>query len=105
MPLSPTEVADALGLSTMELAELLRVHRNTLRLHPESAGVEQGMAWLRPIVGLLRQIRSDPLEAAFHFKNTPVRLLGGKTMLGALLAGEHQKVARYLQVIGGGQNG
>lgn len=89
----------------MELAEVLRVHENTLRLHPESFGVEQGMAWLRPIIELLRQVRSDPLEAAFHFKNTPVRPLGGRTMLAVLLAGEHQKVARYLQVIGSGQNG
>lgn len=89
----------------MELAELLRVHRNTLRLHPEFASVQQGMAEVLPIVARLKELFDDPLKAGFHFKNTPVRVLGGKTMQGALRTGEHQKVARYLQLMGAGQNG
>lgn len=103
--MTPGDVADALGLKTEELARLIRVHHNTLKLHPETSSVRSGMATLTHVMRLLGKVQSDPGLAAFHFKNTPVRVLGGRTMLEAMLAGDNEKVARYLQMASGGQNG
>lgn len=103
--MTPGDMADALGLQAEELAKLIRVHPNKLKLHPETSSVRSGMATLTHIVRLLAEFQSDPSLAAFHFKNTPVRVLDGRTMLEAMLAGDDAKVARYLQMAFGGQNG
>lgn len=57
------------------------------------------------VMRILIGLNSDRKSAAKHMQETPVRVLGGRTIAKALSDGDADKVLRYLQSIGGGQNG
>lgn len=104
--LSPQVIAGKLHLRLDELAATIRVHRNTLRLHPEAASVQTGLAEWRRVLDLLELIIPDDLpRLAFHARNTPIRVLEGRTIVEAVTAGQAHKAARYLQTLSSGANG
>lgn len=103
--LSPAKFAATLELDLSVLANALGVHRNTMRLHPESPRTQERMRdYNRVFLGLVN-LKPDVRDAAFHMKNTPVRVLGQRTLFEAVKDGDTEKVLRYLQSISGGQNG
>ncbi len=57
------------------------------------------------VMRVLRGLNSDQEMLARHMNETPIRVLGGRTIAKALSDGDADKVLRYLQTISGGQNG
>lgn len=57
------------------------------------------------VMRILIGLNSDQEIVAKHMQETPIRVLGGRTIAKALSDGDVDKVLRYLQSIGGGQNG
>ncbi len=105
-PLSPQVIAGKLHITLDELAAMIRVHRNTLRLHPEVASVQIGLGEWKRVLDLLEWIiPDDGLRLAFHARNTPIRVLEGRTIMEAVTAGHADKAARYLQTLSAGANG
>ena len=103
--LSPTRFAEALGLDLSALADALHVHRNTMRLHPESPRTQEALREYNRVFLALLELKRDVADAAFHMKNTPVRVLGQRTLFEAVRDGHAEKAMRYLQSLSGGQNG
>ena len=104
--LSPQVIAGKLHFTLDELAATIRVHRNTLRLHPEVASVQTGLAEWKRVLDLLEWIiPDDGPRLAFHVRNTPISVLEGRTIVEAVTAGQADKAARYLQTLSSGANG
>jgi hypothetical protein len=103
--LSPQRAAALLDLDLAAIAEALGVHRNTMRLHPDGRRTQEQMRDLNRIFQALLQQKADPTDAAFHLKNTPIRVLGNRTLFEAFKAGDTEKALRYLQTTSSGQNG
>ncbi len=105
--LSPARFAAALELDLSVLASALGVHRNTMRLHPESQRTQERMRDYNRVFLALASLKPDVRDAAFHMhmKNTPIGMLGQRTLFEAVQDGDTEKAMRYLQSISGGQNG
>lgn len=103
--LSPTLIAEGLDISTGQLASALGVHRNLMRHHPENPTVQRRLGELAEVFGRLLELRTDPVTAAFHMKNTPIRILNHRTLFETVAKHDAAKAMRYLQSICGGQSG
>ncbi|UNP30726.1 DNA-binding protein [Lysobacter gummosus] len=103
--LSPTRFAKLLDITEMELASALGVHLNVLRLHPEDERVQSRLSAFSGVFARLLELRPDPIAAAFHMKNTPIRVLSHRTLFEAVKDNDSQEALRYLQTISGGQSG
>lgn len=104
--LSPQVIAGKLHITLDELAATIRVHRNTLRLHPEVASVQSGLGEWKRVLDLLEWIiPDDGPRLAFHARNTPIRVLEGRTIMEAMTAAQADKAVRYLQTLSSGANG
>lgn len=103
--LSPNRVAKTLALDLSALADAIGVHRNTLRLHPDSAKTQEGLRELNRVFLALLEVKADELQTSFHMMNTPIRVLGQRTLFEAVRDGDVDKALRYIQTISGGQNG
>ena len=98
-------VAKTLGITELELALALGVHLNVLLLHPGDSRVQRGLNTFADVFARLLDIRPDPIAAAFHMKNVPIRVLGHRTLFEAMKDNDFERALRYLQTISGGQNG
>lgn len=58
--------------------------------------VISGLEWIIP---------DDGPRLAFHARNTPIRALGGRTIMETVTAGQADKAARYLQTLFAGADG
>jgi hypothetical protein len=103
--LSPARFATTLELDLSVLANALGVHRNTMRLHPENPRTQERMRDYNRVFLALMNLKPDVRDAAFHMKNTPIRVLGQRTLFKAVKDGNTEKAMCYLQSISGGQNG
>ena len=103
--LSPSRFAETLELDLSVLASALGVHRNTMRLHPESNRTQERMRDYNRVFLALVALKPDVQDAAYHMKNTPIRVLGQRTLFEAVKDGDTEEAMRYLQSISGGQNG
>lgn len=102
--LSPSRFAATLELDLSVMANALGVHRNTMRLHPESNRTQERMRDYNRVFMALVSLKPDVRDAAYHMKNTPIRVLGQRTLFEAVKDGDTEKAMRYLQSISGGQN-
>lgn len=103
--LSPARFAKALGITELQLAAALEVHLSVLRLHPENAQVQCRLRSFSDVFARLLEIIPDTSAAAFHMKNTPIRVLNYRTLFEAVKDNDSQKALRYLQTISDGQCG
>lgn len=103
--LSPRRMAEAFRLEMGELSAALGVHRNTLRLSPTNQRAQERMRAFNRVFYALLEVKPDVTQAAFHMRNTPIRVLGHRTLFEAVKDGDEAKALRYLQTISGGQNG
>lgn len=94
--LSPSLVAKALDITERELASIIGVSLNVLRFRPESQDVQTRICNFAGVFDLLLELKPDPVDAAFHMKNTPIRLLNHRTLLEAVKDNESEKAKRYL---------
>ncbi|KRA16806.1 hypothetical protein [Lysobacter sp. Root604] len=103
--LSLNDVASMLDLTPQELTSLLRRPYSLMHHQPIDEPFQQRLDELARVLKRLRELRPDPLAAAFHFKNTPIALLQHRTLLEAVRDGDTLSALRYLQSVSGGQNG
>lgn len=103
--LSPTAVADVLGLQQQELARLAGVHRNTLRLHPDSPQVQSTLRNLARMLTAMTQIQPDVVTAVYHIKNTPIPAFDYRTLFEIVVAGRIDEALRYIRSVSSGAAG
>ncbi len=100
--LSPSGLAALLEMQQQELAALAGVHRNTLRMHPESPRLQ---ATLRDLVRLLSAaaaIQTDRQRLVFFIKNEPIAAFHHKTLLQVVHEGRTGDAIAYLESIASG---
>jgi hypothetical protein len=100
--LSPALMAATLGVAQHDLAAVIGVHRNTLRLHPESFRVQESLRGLVSVVAAAAQIQPDVTKALFLVKNTPVEMFGHRTLLQVVRDGRTDEALAYLRSISAG---
>lgn len=76
-----------------------------MRLHPHSRRTQERLLEFNRVFQAMLQFHGSPTDAAYHMKNTPIRVLGQRTLFEAVVQGDSAKALRYLQTISGGQNG
>jgi len=103
--LSPRIFAQVMELDLSELAEALGVHRNTMRLHPYGSRTQERLREYNRVFQSLAHDKAEIVDVVFHMKNTPIRVLGGRSLFEAIRDGDTEKALRYLQTVSGGQNG
>lgn len=103
--LSPTAIASLLDMPQQELAQLAGVHRNTLRLHPESSRVQALLRDLTRVLTAMTQLQPDVTRAVYHIKNTPIPAFDYRTMFEAIAAGRAEDVLTYVRSISSGAAG
>lgn len=102
---SPSLVAKALDITERELASIIGVSPNVLRLRPGSENVQTRISKVADVFDLLLELKPNPVDAAFHMKNTPIGLLNHRTLLEAVRDSEPEKAQRYLLSISSGYIG
>ena len=95
-------VADMLGLQQQDLAELARVHRNTLRTHPESPRVQAALRDLMRVLSAAAAVQPDTQRAIFLVKNEPIPAFRHKTLLQLVQEGRTEDAIGYLESISTG---
>ncbi len=99
---SASGVADILGLQQQDLAELARVHRNTLRTHPESPRVQAALRDLMRVLSAAAAVQPDTQRAIFLVKNEPIPAFRHKTLLQLVQEGRTEDAIGYLESISTG---
>lgn len=103
--LSPTAVADVLGLQQQDLAKLAGVHRNTLRLHPDSPQVQAMLRNLARVLTAMTQIQPDVVTAVYHIKNTPIPAFDYRTLFEVIVVGRVEDALKYIRSVSSGAAG
>ncbi|MGN7918756.1 hypothetical protein [Lysobacter sp. 22409] len=103
--LSLGDLADLLDITERELCSLLRLQPSLMRRRPDDQRLQRQLCVLAEVRSLLLELKPDPAAVAFHLKNTPIPLLGHRTLMESVRDGDARKALRYLQSISGGQNG
>ncbi len=98
-------VAEALVMEPVDLANALGLDAITVEHVPQNEGVQRRLLQLCFVFRAAAELHGESAEAAYHLRNTSIRLLEGRTLLQAVVDGDHEMALRYLQSISGGQNG
>lgn len=99
---SVASIASALDLQQQELADLAKVHRNTLRTHPESPKLQGALRDLMRLISAARTVQPDLGQAVFLIKNEPIQTFGHKTLMQLVDAGRVEDAIAYLDSVGSG---
>ncbi|KQZ59122.1 hypothetical protein ASD53_05960 [Lysobacter sp. Root559] len=87
------------------MAYAFNVSESVMRLHPEDTAIQKKLSSFADVFDRLLDLNPDTAMAVFHTKNTPIRVLGQRTILDLLRDNESEKILRYLQTVSGGQSG
>lgn len=99
---SVSGIANILGLQQQELAELAGVHRNTLRIHPESPRLQSVLRDLMRVLSAATAMEPDPQRAIFLIKNEPIPTFRHKTLLQLVQEGRAEDAIDYLESVSAG---
>ena len=102
---SASGVADILGLQQHDLAELAGVHRNTVRIHPESPRLQSALRELMRVLSAATAMHPDPQRAIFLIKNEPIPAFRHKTLLQLVQDGRSEDAIDYLESVSAGSVG
>lgn len=100
--LSAARVAAVMGFQLQELAAFAGVHRNTMRLHPESARVQAALRDLVRLLSAASAIQPDLQRVVFFIKHEPIGSLGHKTLLDMARVGRLDNAIDYLESVASG---
>lgn len=100
--ISPGRVASFFKLQAGELANSAGVHRNTLRLHPESARLQAYLRDLLRVLSAASELNPDPAAAAYWVSNVPIAAFRHKTARELVAEGRAQDVVSYLMSLEAG---
>lgn len=94
--LSPARVGQEFLLGMGELAELSRVHRNSVRAHPENKQLQEMLVNLLRVRSAALAVTGDAQKATFFVRNQPIPSFGHKTALQLVAEGRTEDVVGYL---------
>lgn len=97
--LSPTKLAEALELPAQSLAELARVHRNTLQMRPESPKLQRAMQDVVRVLSAAHGLCGDMERALYWFRQYPIAEYGHRTAMDLVAEGKAQSVIDYIESI------
>ena len=100
--LSAMNVAQVLGLQYQDMADLAKVHRNTLRTHPESPRLQSALRDVMRVLSAAVAVQPDPQRAIFLVKNEPIPTFRHKTLLQLVQDGRTEDAVSYLESISAG---
>lgn len=100
--LSPTLMAQHLAIQIQELATHAGVHRNTLRIHPESTKLQHYLRNVVRVLSAIAEIQPDSDKAVFYFRNTPIASFKYKTAYDLAGDGRADDVVNYLASVHSG---
>ena len=100
--LSPARVGDEFLLGMQELADMSRVHRNSVRAHPENKQLQATLVNLLRVRSAAMAVSREPQKAAFFVRNQPIPSFGHKTALQLVAEGRTEDVIGYLASIESG---
>ena len=102
---SAASIARSLDLQQQELADLAKVHRNTLRTHPESPKLQSALRDLMRLLSAAQSVQPDLQRAVFLIKNEPIAAFGHKTLMQLVEVGRTDDAIDYLESVGAGYAG
>jgi hypothetical protein len=103
--LSPSRLADALELPIQELAELARVHRNTIQSAPTSPKLQSAMRDVVRVLSAAHALSGDIDRTLFWFRNHPIADFGHLTPIELVEQGKVQAVIDYIESLAAGASG
>lgn len=103
--LSPSGLADKLGITVSELAELTGVHRNTVTMAPRSPRLQRAMRDVLRVLSAAYALTDDVDRALFWFRNQPIADLGHCTAIDLVALGRAQAVIDYVESLSAGPAG
>ncbi len=99
---SPSLLAGLLDLQQQDLAAMARVHRNTVRTHPESPRLQHAMRDLVRVLSAALEIQPDAQRAVYFVKNEPIAAFRHKTLLQLVAEGRAEDAVNYLESLAAG---
>ncbi|MDO4683142.1 MAG: DNA-binding protein [Lautropia sp.] len=99
---SASSVAQVFGLQQQDLADLAGVHRNTVRMHPESPRLQASLRDLVRVLSAATATEPDTQRAIFLIKNEPIPAFRHKTLYQVIQEGRTDDAIDYLESISAG---
>lgn len=103
--LSPSKLAEKLAVPVQEFADWAGVHRNTLRLHPESIQVQEFTRGVLRVLSAAAEINPDIDRTVFWYMNAPIPSFRHKTACQLVVEKRADDVVNYLESIKSGYVG
>lgn len=103
--LSPQRLAEALGLPQQRLAEMARVHRNTVSMAPNSQKLQDALVDVVRVISAAHELSGDIDRALFWFRNHPIADFGHRTPMQLVEEGKAQTVIDYIESLSAGASG
>lgn len=97
-----TSIARSLDMQHQELADLAKVHRNTLRTHPESPKLQSALRDLMRLLSAAQELQPDLQRAVFLIKNEPIPAFSHKTLMQLVEVGRTDDAIGYLESVSAG---
>lgn len=103
--LSPERLAERLELPLQQLAEMARVHRNTVSMAPRSPKLQDALRDVVRVLSAAHAMTGDVDRALFWFRNHPIADFGHRTALQLVEDGRVQSVIDYIDSLSAGASG
>ena len=90
-------------MSLREVAQLAKVHRNTIARSPDSPAVQRRLGEVARVVGAAAELMNgDVGQAVLWFRHQPLAGFDGRTAAELTAAGHGGAVLTHLQMLGDG---
>lgn len=103
--LSPERLAEALELPMQRLADMARVHRNTVAMAPQSPKLQDALVDVVRVLSAAHMLTGDVDRALFWFRNHPIPDFDHLTAMQLVEQGKVQAVIDYIESLGAGASG
>ena len=100
--LSARRVAESLGITLAELADLAGLARNTLTASSGARRVDAALGPIVRIIAIAGEMAGDETRAAIWFKHQPLPGWDGKTAADLVRENKAEKVVSYLEAVRAG---
>ncbi len=105
MNISPTRLAEAMGLTVKNLASIAGVHRNTISTLENSPKLQEALVDMIRVLSAATQLNGNVSNAIFWFRNIPIAEFDHLTPMQLVERGEAQAVIDYVQSLESGSVG
>lgn len=102
--LSPAKFAKTFSLDVPSLARLMNANAGCIRHHPEAPEIQNKLSeFLAVYSAILESLpNQNVVDAAFHFRNTPHREFGYRTLFEVVEAGNAEGALGFIHSISSG---